>query len=207
MQTLIAKTRSSSEKLEIIRSSGLVPAVAYAKGRETVSISVPRKELIATYYIAGTSTLVPMEIDGKLETVLFHDMQVNPVTREVMHVDFYLVDASQKISVTVPLKFIGDAPAVKMGLGNLVKTLHDIEIEVMPSELPSHFDIDISVLVDLEKNIYVGDIVLPNSAKLITDKQVIVASVAETQEEGEERVLDTENVETSKKAKKQAIEE
>ena len=93
-----------------------------------------------------------------------------------------MLEKGKKIEIAVPLEFVGEAPAEKLG-HIVVKSLHEIEIEVAPAELPRSLDVDLSVLMDLDSRITAADIKLPPSATLITNPEEIVASVTEFHEE------------------------
>ena len=99
-----------------------------------------------------------------------------------MHADFYVLEKGKKIEISVPLEFVGEAPAEKMG-HILVKALHEIEIEVAPAELPRNLEVDISKLVEVGDHITAADIKLPASATLVTNGEDIVVSVTAFQEE------------------------
>ena len=136
--------------------------------------------------------------------VLIHEVQVDPVTDEPIHVDFLAIDMKKKITVQVPLEFTGVSNAVKSGIGNLVKVLHEIEIEAMPADLPHGLIVDISKLETLEDNIIVSDIKLPAGVLAITAGIDVVASIIAQVEEKEEVVapVDLSAIEVEKKARK-----
>ncbi len=132
-------------------------------------------------------------------------MQVDPVTDEPIHVDFLAIDMKKKIKVKVPLTFEGISNAVKTGLGNLVKVLHEIEIEALPADLPHSLFVDISKLETLDNNITVSDIKLPAGVVAITSGTEVVASIVAQVEEKEEVAVapDLSAIEVEKKGKKE----
>src|SRR3989344_2414450 len=136
---------------------------------------------------------------------LIHEVQVDPVTDEPIHVDFLAIDMKKKITVKVPLEFTGISNAVKNGTGNLVKVLHEIEIEALPKDLPHNIAVDISKLQTLADNIFVSDIKLPIGVVAITHMTDVVASIIEQVEEKEEIVapVDLSAIEVEKKGKKE----
>lgn len=135
---------------------------------------------------------------------LIHEVQVDPVTDEPIHVDFLVIDMKKKIRVKVPLVFTGVSNAVKNGIGNLVKVLHEIEIEALPADLPHNFSVDVSKLETLESVIIVSDIKLPTGVVVITNGNDVVASIVAQVEEKEEVVVapDLSAIEVEKKGKK-----
>jgi large subunit ribosomal protein L25 len=135
--------------------------------------------------------------------VLIHEVQVDPVTDEPIHVDFLAIDMKKKIRVKVPLVFEGISNAVKNGIGNLVKVLYEFEIEALPADLPHNLAVDISKLETLKDQIFVSDVKLPAGVVVINNPTEVVASIVEQVEEKEEVVapVDLSAIEVEKKGK------
>ena len=212
MLAIKAKKRDSGIKLATLRKSGEIPSVFYGAGRVSTPISISNSEFKKIWASAGESSAVKIlmsEDKNKVEkddiNVLIHEVQVDPVTNEPIHVDFLAIDMKKKIRVKVQLDFIGVSSAVKNGIGNLVKVLHEIEIEAMPRDLPHNLFVDISALETLQDNIVVTDIKLPDGVIAITNSTDIVASIIEQKEEKEEVVVpvDLAAIEVEKKGKKE----
>lgn len=204
--TLKSQSRDTKVSLDIVRGQDLVPAVYYGVGVESTAISVPHKEMVKIYKQAGGSSLIALETENGVKQTLIHDIHVNPITNKLMHVDFLVVDVKKPVDVGIPLVFIGEAPAEKQGLGVLTKAMHEIEISVPPTDIPHEFTVDVSSLVTLDDNICAGDIVIPSSAKLITNPDAVVATVSVVKEEKEEEAvtaIDFDAIEVEKKGKKE----
>ncbi len=126
------------------------------------------------------------------------------MTGEPRHADFYVIEKGKKVTVKIPLEFMGVAPAVKELSGILVKVLHEIEIEVPPKDLPKHIEVDVEGLVDFGSNILAKDISIPESAELITNEDDTVALVNEAKEEEvEEAEASLDDIEVEEKGKKE----
>ncbi|MFN4181484.1 MAG: 50S ribosomal protein L25 [Candidatus Paceibacteria bacterium] len=204
MLSIIAKTRESKADLEALRGAGDIPAVYYGAGVETTSISIPKNAFQKVWREAGESTPVELVVDGKKVNVLIHDVALHAVSNEPTHVDFKVVDMNKKVTVSVPLEFVGVAPAVKNGLGSLVKVMYEIEIEALPKDLPHSISVDISSLVDLESQLSVADLALPSGVTAVTKGSEIVTSIAAQQEEKEDAgPVDLSAIEVEKKGKKE----
>jgi large subunit ribosomal protein L25 len=204
MLALTAKVRDIKENLDKLRARGELPAVFYGMGNESTSISISKIEFKKIWRTAGESSTVKITTPKGSYDALIHDVQVNPVTDEPIHVDFLVIDMNKAIKVEVPLEFEGVSEAVKSGLGTLVKVLHEVEVEALPKDLPHNFIIDISSLVGLDSQILVSDIVLPKGVKMITKEEEVVASIAEQKEEVEEVApVDLTAIEVEKKGKKE----
>src|SRR3989338_4956091 len=206
MFVIKASKRYLGIKLDALRKSGKIPAVFYGAGKESTSISIPNVEFKKVWRDAGESSAVKIGMDKDRDIdALIHEVEVAPVTDEPIHVDFLAIDMTKKIKVKVPLIFEGISNAVKSGIGNLVKVLHEIEIEALPAALPHNLSVDISKLETLENVVIVSDIKLPAGVVAITKGSDIVASIVAQVEEKEEVVVapDLTEIEVEKKGKKE----
>lgn len=204
MLKIQAEKREDDAKLGLLRKSGKIPAVFYGAGKETTSISIPVIEFKKVWREAGESSAVKISTSKGDIDVLIHEVQVDPITDEPIHVDFLAIDMKKKIQVKVPLVFEGVSNAVKSGIGNLVKVLHEIEVEALPADLPHNLVVDISKLETLEDNIIISDVKLPFGVTAITAATDVVASVIAQVEEKEEVAapVDLSAIEVEKKGKK-----
>jgi large subunit ribosomal protein L25 len=204
MNTLHALPRESKTNLEALRASERVPAVVYGTGIVSTPLSVDKKDFIKLYREIGETSVLQLVVGSDTHNVLIHDIQLNPVNNFVIHVDFLRVDMNKKVTVSVPVVYVGEAPAEKMGLGVLVKALQEIEIEVLPNEIPHEFTVDVSGLETLEANIYARDIALPASAELVTEPDVIVATCTELRDDSAENSeINFDAIGVEKKGKKE----
>lgn len=193
------------KKLKSKRDEGKLPAVLYGKGMETAPLFVSLKEFKKIWKDAGESTIINLENDGgkKPTSVIIHEVRVDPVKDEPLHVDFYKVEMDKPIRAAVSLVFEGVSPAVKELGAVLVKVLREIEIEALPKNLPHEIKVDISKLTELGSQIAVGDLELPNGVKTILKKEEIVAiAEAPREEKEEEKVMTIADIEVEKKGKK-----
>ena len=205
MFVIKAKKRDAGIKLDVLRKDGEIPAVFYGAGKDTTSISIPTVEFKKIWRDAGESSAIKVEmLDGNID-VLIHEVQVDPVTSEPLHADFLVIDMKKKIRVNVPLEFEGVSLAVKSGIGNLVKVMHEFEIEALPADLPHNLVVDISKLNTLDDQIFVSDVKLPAGVVVINEPEEVVVSVVEQVEEKEEVVapVDLSAIEVEKKGKKE----
>lgn len=205
MFSIKAKKRNLNIKLDVLRKGGEIPAVFYGAGKTTTPVSLSNVEFKKIWREAGESSAVKIAMSSGDIDALIHEVQVDPITDEPIHVDFLAIDMKKKIKVKVPIEFEGISNAVKDGLGNLVKVLHEIEIEALPVDLPHNLVADISKLETLDDNIFVSDIKLPVGVMVITHGTDVVASVVVQVEEKEEVVapVDLSTIEVEKKGKKE----
>lgn len=199
-----AKTTSA----KALRKAGLIPAVVYGPKQESLAISVNKSVFEKVLKDAGESTVIKLVGIGEEIEVLVHEVSFNPSRGGVEHVDFYAIEKGKEITVNVPLEFIGEAPAVKLG-GSLTKVLHEIEITCKPSALPQHIEVDVTPLEDFEKQIHVKDLVIPAGVTVHNDGEEVVALVQKVEEEPESPAaeVDMSAVEVEAKGKTESEEE
>lgn len=173
---------------------GLLPAVIYGAGGETDSVSLTFKEFNKVYQEAGDSTLIDLEVDGKEEgKVLVQSVQYDPVKDRVIHVDFKRIDMNKTLTAPVELIFVGESPAIKEAGGTLVHNFETIEIECLPKDLVSHFDIDLSVLKTFDDAIRVADLKLPAGVKVADmDGEIVIAKAVPALTEEQIKAMETE---------------
>ena len=184
MLTLSVKERDTHASNEALREGGLVPAVLYGPKQPAVPIAIDAARLQQVWKEAGFTSVVSLTGAGEAKDALIHEVQTHPVSGGVLHADFYVLEKGKKVKIAVPLEFVGQAPAEKLG-HIVVKALHEAEIEVAPSELPHKLEVDLSKLAGVGDRIVASDISLPGSATLVTHGEEIVASVTEFKEEKE----------------------
>lgn len=191
--------------LDSLRKKAKMPAVFYGRKEDATSISVSEKDFKQVWAKAGESTIISLHGLGKDIDAIIHDVQVHPVTGLPLHADFYVIEKDRKLTVDIPLEFIGESPAEKAGLV-LVKVLHEIEVESLPANLPQHVEVDLSNLVDIESQILIKDLKLPEGVEATAPADEVVISVNEAREEEiEEPVVapDIDSIEVEQKGKKE----
>lgn len=204
MNKLTATMRSKTDKLVDIRKSGLVPAVVYGARVENTTISVSSISLSKILKASGESGTLTLELGDKKISVLIHEVQLDPVKSFPVHVDFLAIDINKPVEVIVPVEFIGIAPAEKNGLGVLVKTLYEIEVEALPKDLPRNIEVDLSTLENVDDQIRISDLKAPVGVTFKTDQDEMVAVITSMKEEVEETpAVDLSDIEVEKKGKKE----
>ena len=183
---LAAEKRDITKKAKTLRGQGFLPAVVYGRSQESTPIVLAAKEFEKVFRVAGESSVITLTgLLGDKE-VLIQEVAVHPVSGIPIHADFYAIEKGQTVTVSVPLEFDGVSPAVKELGGILVKVMHELEMEVLPKDLPHSIHVDISKLVALDDQIKVSDLQLPASAKLSMSDDEVVAMIDVAKEEVEE---------------------
>ncbi|MBU1705690.1 50S ribosomal protein L25 [Patescibacteria group bacterium] len=192
MPKLQATTRElQGRKNYILRNEGRVPGVVYGAGTTPLNIAVDHNTLAKLFRTAGESTLVEMQIEGgKTLNVLIQDIQKDPLREDIIHADFRAVDMNKPIEAEVKLKFIGEAPAVKVLGGTLVRPMESLLIRALPKDLMSVIEIDLSKLVTFDDAVRVSELVLPEGVEVLEEPNSTLALVAPPRSDEEMASLD-----------------
>lgn len=203
MLTLAVEKRENGA-VGALRRSGSVPAVVYGAHHDSTPITVDALAFAKVLREAGEATIVSLTGLGEPLPTLIHEVDLDPFTNRPRHVDFYAVTKGQKVEVAIPLTFVGESEVVKAG-ANLIKVLHELEIEADPMNLPHDIQVDISVLKTLADRIHAKDLTLPSGVELVTDPEEVVALAQEVVEEKEEVAppADLSAIEVEKKGKEE----
>lgn len=208
---LSAKIRKNIEgKLEKITSNDMIPGNIYGSGSENINLEIKKQDFEKVYDIAGESNLIDLSIDeGEAVKVLVKEVQKDVVKNKPIHVDFYKVDMTKKITTEIPLEFIGESKAVKDLGGMLSKNLDSVEVECLPSDLVDHINVDISVLNTFDDNINLEDLKIPDGLELTSETNDLVVTVTEprVQEEPEEEAATEGEIASGEESKEEAPKE
>jgi large subunit ribosomal protein L25 len=191
IQLEASKREVIGKKVRFLRRKGSTPANMYGHGLESTALAVDSKKLKQTLARAGKTDLISLNItdsNGPV-MVLIRKVQNDPLTREVLHVDFYQVKMTEKIKADIPLVFVGEAPALKIKNVTLLRLLDTVHIEALPDHLPHNLQVDISKLENIDQSIFVKDIPLSAEVTLLSDPEQIVIKAVETHVKVEEPVV------------------
>lgn len=160
------------------RQAGQVPAVVYGHGREPQPLSLPARELEKLLtQVPAESTVFELAIDGRTARTLIREIQRHPVKRHLVHVDFQELVAGEKVTVNVPIRFVGTPEGVRTGGGILEEVLHQVHVRVDPSAIPDHITVDVGPLT-IGHSIHVRDLALPDGAVALDEASATVCVVA-----------------------------
>ena len=194
MLILKAKIRSAhGRKTEDLRKSGCLPAVLYGPGlKKNLDLEVDYKEFVNVFQETGRTSFLQLEVEEHLPKkpsvflVLVNNIQKNPLTLALSHIDFYQPAATKEIKGKVPLIFEGEAGAVKDFGGTLVKNIQEIQVQALPQNLPHEIKVNLKTLDELEKSILVKDLVIPAGVKILKNPEEIIVQVMPPEEIEEE---------------------
>lgn len=162
-----------------LRAAGKAPGIVYGGTAAPVSITLDHNEL---YYALKKeefhSSVLDLEIDGKVEKVLLRDFQTHAYKPLVLHVDFQRVDPNQKITVRVPLHFINEdaSPAAKSG--GLHRAASELEISCLPADLPAFIEVDLTG-IDAGQSIHISGLKLPAGVSAVAHDDLPIVTTEE----------------------------
>jgi large subunit ribosomal protein L25 len=161
-----------------LRVNGLIPGIVYGKGMESVPVTVNPKELAAAIAgEGGKNRLLTLKGGGSLDgkVIIVSDVLADPIKGILRHVDLHKIDLAEKVKVAVPVNLVGACAGVKEG-GLLDFAMHEVSVECLPDQIPPHIDVDITELA-IGSTIHVGQLVVPDSIKVLDDANASIVSV------------------------------
>lgn len=206
----IPRVADGTRKARNIRRREMIPCIVYGHGMKPLTLEVPERALgKALHTKAGENILISLKVEGvklKESTCRFKDIQHNPVTDKIDHVDFMVISLTEKIEAMVPVvtQHVEEAVGVKEG-GVLDLVHHEIKVECLPTQIPERIEIDVKAM-KINDSVHVKDLVLPEGVKcLLAADEVIVAVHPPREEEikpaAEEGPVQPEVIEKGKKEK------
>lgn len=205
MEKILVKADQRTEKgkggARSLRRQGVLPAVVYGEGSESSPIKVESRQMEKLIMSGvGEHALITIEMKDKKgkkaeHPVLVKEYQTDPVTDELLHVDFIKVSLKKVVTVTVPLFMTNEPVGVKMG-GILQNLIREIEIECLPTQIPDKIEFD-AESIDIGNSIHVSDVTPPEGVKIITDLAAVILTVSapKIEEEVVEEVAEEEGAE------------
>jgi large subunit ribosomal protein L25 len=158
------------------RFRGKVPAVIYGHGRATQPLELEAKALEkALHGIEPASTIIELSVDGTPVKTLIREIQRHPLRPDIIHVDFYEIHAAEKVKLRVPVHLVGNPDGVRNAGGVLDQVTRDVEIEVLPENIPDRVELDVTAL-KIGDSVHVRDLVIA-SAKILTEAELTIATV------------------------------
>ncbi|MBI2598800.1 50S ribosomal protein L25 [Candidatus Curtissbacteria bacterium] len=188
---LTAQKRTiTGRKVKTLRREGQIPAHVFGHKIKTEHIQIKAADFAKVFAHVGETGIIDLQVEGlsseasaKGETkkpVMVRGVQIHPVTDQILHVDLYQINLSEKVKVNVPLEIVNEAPAVAKKLGLLLTPVTEAEIEALPQDLPESIPVDISNLAVVGAEIKLKDLKIDRSKiAVLTDEELVVAQIGE----------------------------
>lgn len=193
----VATREVLGKKVRFLRRQGTTPVHLFGHGIESEALQCDTAQLQRVLAQAGRTKLVDLKLDKakKPRKIVIREIQRNPQTGDLLHVDFYQVRMAEKIKVDVPIVLVGEAPALKLKENMLVQDLTSLTIESLPDEIPASVELDLSLLTEVEQLIRVKEIILSEGVTVLTDPEHTVVKISSRPVEKVEEVVEEEVVE------------
>jgi len=160
-----------------LRAAGRVPGVVYGHGREPQSLSLVARDLDKLLsQIAAGSTVIELTLGRATTKTLIREIQRHPFKKQILHIDFMELVAGEKVIVDIPLVFVGVPEGVRLSGALLEQIVHSIEVNVDPSNIPNHIDVDVTNLA-MGHSLHVRDLKLPEGLEVLTDEDTTICAV------------------------------
>lgn len=187
----VTKRTVFGKALSKLRKSGILPGNVYGKDITSTAVELPVKEFQTVYDQVGSSGVVYLNLDGESRPVLIHALAYDYVKNQPLHADFFQVNLKEKVKTMVPLQIVGEPKAVIEKVGMLMQPVSEVEVEALPTDLPEHLAVDVSSLAQVGEQLKVADIKKPANVEILTDPELVVASIAElVSEEAQEQAAE-----------------
>jgi large subunit ribosomal protein L25 len=176
--SLSASPRTATGKgvARTLRLSGQIPGVIYGHARQPQPLTLNAREFDRLMEHVTASTVIELDVSGKKSSTLIREIQRHPYKREVLHVDFLELVAGEKVTVEIPIVYVGTPQGVKDG-GVLEQIKHELTVEADPTTLPEHIEVDVTELT-IGHTLYVRDLRVPEGATVQDDPDSPLAVVA-----------------------------
>ena len=195
----LEKREITGKKLKGLRAEGMIPSVVYGDIKPTLAMS----EYVATEKVllgAGYHSPIDLDIAGKKQLAIVKDVQVDPVTRKIVNIEFQAVSANEAVVATTPIVIVNfeASEASKLYHFAMTQAIEEIDVKAKPADLPKELEVDAGFMKDVDDKIVIADIKLPNGVEL-ADKELfaeqVVASLYDPAAEAAAREAESEKPE------------
>jgi large subunit ribosomal protein L25 len=181
-----------------LRREGLIPGNIFGHNQAPQIVQVEAVNFDRLRRSGAVRSVVTLRMpDAGTQTALIRRVQHNPRTGKIVHIDFFRVSMTERISMRVPLRFVGESPAVKNSGGVLLHLMEALEVECTASDIVDAIDVDISSLAEIDATLRANDVKLPANFALVTDAEEAIAKVAPTRAEVAEETAEASTAEAT----------
>ena len=173
-------------RVNALRREGRIPAELYGHGVPNLHLSVASRDFGKLYASAGENTVITIEVGKQKFPAIIHHVDRHYLSGDPLHIDFYQVKMDEKIAARIPLEFVGESAAVREKGAVINRSMTEIEVEALPNDLPHLLKVDLAMLDDIDKTIYVRDIAAPKGVTFLVEGDTAVATATAPRAEEEE---------------------
>ncbi len=161
------------------RAAGNIPAVVYGPEIDPLPVTVTEQAFRAAVKSAGGSAIFNLQVDGKSSKVIIRELQRDPVTSRIIHIDFHAISMTKPLHLSIPIHFVGTARGVKTEGGIMQTVMRELEISCLPTDIPEHVEVDVTNL-GIGGSIHVRDLSIPKAQVLSEPQSTVVVISAPT---------------------------
>lgn len=188
MELLAQAREKTGKKAKLLRQQGIVPAILCRKGKQSISIEINYRDFLKIYDEAGETGIIQLKISDnekqeKAKNVLISEIARDPVSGDIIHVDFQEIRMDEKLTASVPLSFIGESLLIKGEGGTLVRNIKEVEVKALAKDLPRNIEVDISKLETFDSRIHIKDLIVADSVQILADPNETVALIVPPRKE------------------------
>lgn len=177
------RTESGKSAARQLRREGRIPAVIYGHGRDPEALTISQADFEKTLASISGTTVIKLKVGSKTSSALIQEIQRHPTKLQILHVDFLEVHKGEKLTVRPPIRLVGSPHGVRNQGGVLDQILRELEIRVLPKDMPDHIQIDVTALT-VGQSIHVSDLDVPN-VEILTDSHATICTVVAPRVEAE----------------------
>ncbi len=201
----VTKREILGKKVRFLRRQGIIPLHLFGHGIESLALQCDTARLRQVLAEAGHTRLISLNLDSEKQprNVVAREIQTEPRTGNLLHIDFYQVRMTEQVRVEVPVVLVGEAPALKLKENMLAQELNALSVECLPAKIPASVEVDVASLTESDQAIRVKDIELDQEITVLNDPEVLVARISSRPAEKVEEeavVAEEEAVEVSEAA-------
>ncbi len=180
VELLASKREILGKKTRFLRRQGITPVHLFGHDVESAALQCDAAQLKRVLAQTGQTRLISLKIDKarKPRNVVIREVQREPLTGELIHVDFYQVSMLEKIRVEVPIVLVGESPALKSPENFLTHELNNLTVECLPAEIPDKVELDLGLLIEAEQAIHVKDIALGEGITILNNPEQLVVKIS-----------------------------
>ena len=180
-------------EIKKVRENNFIPAVIYSRGGETTHVSVNTTEFSRVYKMAGSTSLLGLELEGQTIPAIIKEIQRHPIKNQILHLDFQKLNMDEKIKMTLPIMLL-NRDSIKLQPSVLTQILDQIDIECLPNDIPNNAEVDVANM-DFTTPIMVKDLDIAKDDKVVVlrDLEDVVCTLSEPSMEVEDEE-DTDEV-------------
>jgi large subunit ribosomal protein L25 len=177
----------TGKKVAQLRRTGVLPGNIFGRHLDSVTVQVETAELLRLMRASTKNEVIDLKLPGEKATrpAIIQHISRDPLNGTPLHADFYQVSLREKMRADVPLTVIGSSDAVNTFNGVLTTPVDTVQVEALPLDIPTHIEVDISALTELDTSLHVSDLTVPENVTILTAPDVVVAQVAASRVEQE----------------------